>query len=324
LIEKLTVSFSLEETTKTLSSEVNRLFGSDEVTVILYLFHSKTGELGVSQSQRGSLKMNLMAKHGDVYDQWVIKNVKPLLVEDAKSDFRFDVSKIEEEASRLIRSMMSLPLVTGNKMIGILRLDSLQENYFTVEDIRILTTIGDIGAVAVENAQLYERIEDLAVHDGLTGLFVRRHFLDVLSRKIGTKIRKNKGVSFLMIDLDNFKNYNDSFGHSAGDSVLKMVSNILKKTFSSEENLVCRYGGEEFLVYLESCPKENAKGIAETLREEIENTPVTLRRKKTQITASIGVATSSEDLNVIEAVIQKADEALYKAKKRGRNRVAAG
>lgn len=321
LTERLSMSFSLEETTKQLSHEVDKLFGSDNITVILYLLHSKKGELGISFSQKGSLKMSLLDKKGDIYDHWVIKNMKPLLVEDAKSDFRFDVNKIEITSSRLIRSLMSVPLLTGNKMIGILRLDSLEENYFPVQDIRLLTTIGDLGAIAIENAQLYEKVEDLAIHDSLTGLFVRRHFLEILGQRIGDPLKKNEDVSFLMIDLDLFKQYNDSHGHTAGDNVLKMVGNILVGMFSGPEDLVCRYGGEEFLVYLKNCSKKRAKELAEEFRGKVEATSVILRRKKTYITTSVGVATSSKDDKDMEALIQKADNALYKAKKRGRNKV---
>lgn len=321
ITEKLSMSFSLEKTTNIISSEVDKLFGAKDIAVVLYLFHSKTGELGVpcltSKSKITGTKMT----RGDIYDQWVIKTMTPLLVEDARNDFRFDINKMEDESSRLIRSLMSVPLVVEHKAIGILRLESLEENYFTTEDIRLLTTIGGIGAVAIENAQLYERIEDLAVRDSLTGLFLRRYLEDTLAADINKQIKENGVVSFIMIDLDKFKKYNDSYGHTAGDIVLKTLSRILFDMFKESESYVFRYGGEEFSVVLPNCARDQAVKIAEDLRKKIEKITIVLRREKTKITASIGVACAPDNAKNVEELIACADSAMYKAKKKGRNKV---
>ena len=186
-----------------------------------------------------------------------------------------------------------------------------------------MTTIGDMGAIALENAQLYERIEDLAVRDSLTGLFLRRHLLDNLSQEINRQARRKRPLSFIMIDLDHFKKYNDTFGHTAGDIVLRTVGLVLDNMFSDPGNFVCRYGGEEFSVLLPDCSKKEAVKIADDLRKKIEKQSVILRRKKTKITASMGVATFPEDAQIKDDLIQQADAALYKAKKKGRNRVCS-
>jgi diguanylate cyclase (GGDEF)-like protein len=319
--EKLCATLTLAETSSVLSDEVNRLFGDQEVTVILYLFHSRTGELGISVSQKGQMRVNIKAKQGDSYDQWVVKVMKPLLIEDARNDFRFDVDKIDCERAQLIRSLMSVPLMIGHKALGILRVDSPQPGHFTSEDIRLLNTIGDLGAVAIENAQFFEHIEDLAIRDSLTGLFLRRHFLERLTQEIGRQLRRKRDLSFLMIDIDEFKTYNDHFGHAAGDLVLKAVGKILLEAFSSPGDLVCRYGGEEFAVLLPDSSKESALRQAEELRCRIHKETISLRRQQIQVTVSIGVATFPTDAQLKEELVGKADLALYKAKNQGRNRV---
>ncbi len=323
LAERLNQCFSLEETSRLLSGEVSRLFGQEEMTVILYLFHSKTGELGISASKKGQIEVNLKAKKGDAYDQWVVKNMTPLLIEDASQDFRFDRDKIQIEDARPIGSLMSVPLLIGDRAIGILRLDSPVSNYFQTESIRFLSTIGDLGAVAIENAQLYERVEDLAIHDSLTGLFLRRHFLDRMAQEMSRELRKNQEISFLMLDLDHFKQYNDQFGHMAGDIVLKALAMMLRDTFSLPGDCVCRYGGEEFAVFLPECSQAKAVELAEGFREKIEAQRFLIRRSSTRITVSIGVATFPQDATVREELIERADRALYLAKQEGRNRVRA-
>ena len=323
LTERIGVCLSLEETSKTLSEEVNRLFGDHERTVILYLFHSKTGDLGISASHKGEMRVNLKSKKGDLFDQWVVKSMQPLLIEDTKSDYRFDTDKMPTEEFRPVRSLIGAPLVVGHKALGILRVDSPREGDLTTEDLRFLTTIGDLGAVAIENAQLYERLEQLAIKDSLTGLYLRRHLLERMPEEISRQLRQGGRLSFLMLDLDNFKQYNDKFGHTAGDIVLRTVGMLLADFFPQPGSLICRYGGEEFSVLLPDSSKQEARELAEQIRKKIAEQTIILRRERTRITVSIGVASCPEDAANPKELIHQADLALYGAKAEGRNRVCA-
>ena len=321
LTERLSMSLTLSETSQTLSSEVSNFFGDKDITVILYLFHSRTGELGISSSQKGQMQVNIKSKNGDIFDQYAIKTLQPLFIEDTKKDFRFDVERSIPEDARVIRSLISGPLLIGKKALGILRVDSVLPEHFAQEDLRFLLTITDLASVAIENAQLYERIEDLAIRDSLTGLFLRRHMLERMEEELKRELRSHSPLSFLMIDLDYFKKYNDQFGHVAGDIVLKTVAKILEDSFGQPGNIVCRYGGEEFCVLLPDCTKENAKLLADKVRKKIEQEKIVLRRQETNITVSIGVSTFPKDAQMKEELIYKADHALYRAKEEGRNRV---
>jgi len=321
LTEKLCMSFSVQETSRILVREVGQLFGRKDLTVILYSLQHKTGKLSLVSARCGLSEVNIRAKKGDIYDHWVVRNLKPLLIRDAHSDFRFDLEKIDQDQIRNFRSLMSIPMMLEDKANGILRLDSPHENYFDTEDIRLLLMAGTIGAVAIENAQLYERIEDLAIRDSLTGLFLRRYLLERMSHEFKRELRRKKDLAFLMIDLDHLKRYNDKYGHTAGDIVLKTVSALLLDIFDRPGNIVCRYGGEEFAVLLPDCSRTKAMALAESLRKKIEEQTVVLRREKTKITVSVGIAVFPQDAQIKEELIQQADQALYQAKKKGRNRV---
>ncbi|MDO8580019.1 MAG: sensor domain-containing diguanylate cyclase [Candidatus Omnitrophota bacterium] len=323
LTERLSLCLTMEDTSRTLSTGVNNLFGNPDTTIILYLFHSHTGELGISSSHKGQMRVNLKAKKGDVFDQWIVKTMQPLLIEDVKSDYRFDMEKIIIEDSRTIRSLIGIPLMVGDKALGILRIDSPQENYFNTEELRFLRTIGDLGAIAIENAQLYERVEQLAIKDSLTGLYLRRYLLDRLPEEVSREMYHKKSLAFIMIDLDFFKQYNDKFGHVAGDIVLRTIGLLLKNFFGDPGTLVCRYGGEEFAVLLPECSKAKAIELAEQVRKKIQEQTILLRREQTHITVSIGVAAFPKDAQIKEELIHQADQALYKAKQEGRNRVCS-
>ena len=319
ITERLSACFYLDETASVFSDEISSLFGEKDTVVIVYLLQARTGELGISSSKKGEIQVNLKAKKGDFFDEWVAKTMQPLLIEDVRSDYRFDMDKIFKGDIRQIRSLISIPLRVGNKTLGIVRVDSPKPHNFTTEDLRFLMTLGDLGAIAVENSQLYERVEQLAIRDGLTNLYLRRYLMQRLEAEISLQMRRNKKLSFLMLDLDNFKQYNDKYGHTAGDIVLRTVASVLKKFFKEPGNLVSRYGGEEFAILLPDCDKKRAIKLAEELRQIIERKEILLRRKKTHITVSIGVAAFFEDAQIKEDLIQMADQAMYQAKQDGRN-----
>jgi len=321
LTEILMNSLNAHATCRILVEEVIRLFHREEITCLLYLFHSAAGELQLAAAQKAKTAVNVKAKKGDYFDQWVLKTLQPVLIEDLQNDFRFDSGRIEREESRNVRSMVNAPLLAGSKLVGILRVDSPQEKKFTTEDMRLLTAMADLGSVAIESAQLYERIQDLAVKDSLTGVYLKRYMLERLSQEMGRVLRRKQSLSFLMIDIDHLKKYNDRYGHAAGDLVLKRVAMVLVDLLREPGDLVCRFGGEEFCAFLPDCPKEKALQIAEEILHKIQEQVIVLRRQETRITASIGVAAFPQDAQIKEELISLADRALYQAKQKGRNAV---
>jgi len=320
LTEKLIRSFTIDDTARALVGEVLEMFGHKDLDATLFISEPKTGHLKIA-ARRTDVTEPPSVDGSDEYNTWVMKNLKPLFIEDISKDFRFDKDKISTETG--FCSLMCVPLVVRESPVGILRIQSGKSQKFYTEDARLLSAVADMGAIALENAQIYERIEDLAVRDSLTSLFLRRYLIDYMENNLRHFFLKEKDIGFLMIDLDHFKQYNDRFGHTAGDIVLKTVGDILGEMFQKQENIVCRYGGEEFAVVLPKTTKQETLKLAEDLRERIAKTGIVLRRKKTRVSVSVGAAHFPTDARNREGLIQKADMALYEAKRAGRNRVVA-
>lgn len=321
MIEKLSSSFVLEEIAKFLVNETSNLLHEKGNVCILYLFDQESKELGILATKKEDSVAIIKSKVGDIFDQWVLVKMQPLLIEDTEKDFRFDFEKIPQKDARVFRSLIASPLSSGKSALGVLRIDNPHPGVFNSEDLRFLSTIADLGAMALENAILYQRTKELAIRDGLTNLYLRRYFSQQLNQEVIRSVRKKSELSLLILDIDKFKSYNDKYGHIAGDIVLKTIGNILNSYFSEPGNLVCRYGGEEFAVLLPEVAKSKAIKLAEDLRKKIKDFDIFLRKKKTNISVSIGVATFPSDARTKEELILKSDMQLLKAKDSGRNKV---
>ncbi len=287
--------------------------------VLLFLVDVQKQELMLSASRDAP---KVKAKKGDAFDRWVLRNRKSLIVEDVVTDFRFPARDIEESKG-FFRSLISAPLVSENKAIGILRMDSLREFMYVQDDLRLLDIIADLSAVAVQNALLYSRTQELAIKDSLTGLAVRRYFMARFKEEIKRAARSKGELSLLMFDIDHFKNYNDKYGHISGDLVLKHLARLIS-SMAREGDIVARYGGEEMAVLLCGRNKNQAASEAESIRKAIEKKPLMLRRQAAAVTVSIGLANYPDEAVTEEELIRIADERLYKAKAAGRNRVCSG
>lgn len=168
-----------------------------------------------------------------------------------------------------------------------------------------------------------EKLQKLSRIDGLTNISNRRCFDEEFEKTWNISLRKNQPLSLILLDIDYFKGYNDTYGHLAGDQSLKTVGNILKDLVKRSGDAVGRFGGDEFVVMLFDTAEEGAMMIAEEIRSTIENTIIVYEDKKTSVTASLGVATMvpNQDLNPTD-LIKLADQAMYQAKENGRNKVA--
>jgi diguanylate cyclase (GGDEF)-like protein/PAS domain S-box-containing protein len=221
-----------------------------------------------------------------------------------------------------------VPTMRNDKIVAILGVGNKATEY-SEADVSLIAFIADLVWTIVEQKRSDERIielnrklEQLAMTDDLTGMANRRAFFSLAPKEIQKAIRYKTTVSFIMLDLDFFKNINDSFGHDSGDSILVMVSDIIKSNVR-DIDLAVRLGGEEFGVLMPNTSLSDALLSAERLRQAIEQAHCENREKMLRITVSIGVAQRSDSLPDLDALMRKADESLYRAKESGRNRVVS-
>lgn len=218
------------------------------------------------------------------------------------------------------QSEMCVPLIFFGEKLGVLALDSASKNAFDVEDIQPLESVADICAAAIQNANYFERMRQLAYVDGLTGIHNRRYFEMRIVEELERASRFQGRMAVIMIDIDHFKRLNDEFGHLLGDEVLRCVAGILKQQLRKVD-MVCRYGGEEFAVVVPETTGENAMIVAEKLRRQVESHP--FPGVPRPVTISCGVADYHLHGVTRDEVVAAADGALYMAKQAGRNRVLA-
>lgn len=220
------------------------------------------------------------------------------------------------------REFVSVPLKSKNKVLGVLFAD----NIFTREpigndDIRILMMFANQAGLAIENSFLYEQTVIQAQTDSLTKLWNHGYFQNMLDKEIDIAKKQNLPLSLLLIDMDNFKNYNDTLGHQAGDRILSEIGNLFKNS-SRKLDYVCRYGGEEFALILTRTEKKEAFEIAERLRNQIYSHAFWKEEVQPlrKLTVSIGLASFPENAPDKQQLLSLADKMLYEAKDTGRNR----
>lgn len=321
IIEEINRNLDLDSITNHIVSIAFSLIADNKGACILYLVDNQTQKLILYKTKKEDAKMIIKTKEGDIFDFWVLRHSQPLLIENIRQDFRFDLEQLKSQELRPISSLISAPFISNNRFLGILRLDNPGPYSCSQDDLRFLVTICDLGAVALENAWLFQKTKDLAIHDGLTSLLTKGYFLERLKEEYKRSIRHKTNLSLLMLDIDYFKNYNDKFGHTAGDLVLKNLSNTMVDSLKDTSPIISRFGGEEFCILLLRTDKKEAHIIAEELRAKIEKAKIILRRQPTNITVSIGVASLPWDAADEDELIFKADRAMYEAKQKGRNRV---
>ena len=201
-------------------------------------------------------------------------------------------------------------------------------NSFTLESLPWSIGFAIVGVLIVNHIayilNMYYKVRELSHKDSLTSLSNRRHFEEGLDRMWKQSIRLSRPVSIIMSDIDNFKAYNDTYGHQKGDECLKLVAQTLNATLKRPLDMIARYGGEEFIVALPDTTLDGATHIAERMREKIESLKIIHEASKTAdvVTISLGVASVMPTQNInYDLLISSADKALYKAKESGRNRV---
>jgi len=265
----------------------------------------------------------LSIKPGEGIAGQVFQNGNPLLVQDLSADPRIQQSPNPRYRTS---SFVSVPLKLRSQPFGVINLaDKRTGKFFSDEDLQLLMAISSYISIALERHQLYEKTKELkriSITDSLTGLLNRRYFHERLLEEVERTRRHQLPVSLIMMDLDDFKSFNDRYGHQGGDEILRFFSHSIRKYIRAID-VPCRYGGEEFTVILPQTSKEDAGIIAHRLCRGIAEKEILHRKFSAYgtLAVSVGLATFPEDAKTPDELIRNADRALYRAKVQGKNQV---
>ncbi len=223
-------------------------------------------------------------------------------------------------------SYIGVALKVHNATIGVIGMDSPVKYGLSVDDMDFIAILSHQIAAGLEKSRLFERIQQLSQLDGLTGLYNYRTFQEKLAKELIRRERTMEPLTLIMLDIDHFKEFNDRYGHQAGDAVLRQLARIiLSQCRCSSIDVCCRYGGEEFAIIMAELDPHNAPTAAERLRTAIEESTFSIQDKNLEgrVTVSIGVAGTADEKDISpEELIRRADEALYRSKRNGRNCVS--
>jgi diguanylate cyclase (GGDEF)-like protein/putative nucleotidyltransferase with HDIG domain len=246
---------------------------------------------------------------------------QPVIISDVARERMVEPFKREVLVDYPVRSLFYMPVTYEEKLLGILGGHKCEsETLWTAENKSFLRSVAGQVAIGVTNARLYARVQRQATTDGLTGLYNHRTGQEKLTEQLRMAERYQRNVAVVMIDVDHFKQINDTYGHPAGDTVLKSVARQIRND-CRDVDIPVRYGGEEFLLILPEVNQEGAVVVAERIRKNLARMPIIHEDIEINVSASIGVAAYPEDAGSQQQLLELADRALYMSKRLGRNQV---
>ncbi|MDA8388113.1 MAG: sensor domain-containing diguanylate cyclase [Nitrospiraceae bacterium] len=308
-----------------LAKKIKEKTGAENCTI--YLVDEQTGSLAMEKTEGPLWKKEKTAAPHEVIAARVAREGKPLLIANMYKENGFTL-KMDRDFRHKINTAICVPLKSKGKVLGALELINRQSGEaageeFTPADLASVTRFTDYAAIIIERATLFEKMQELVVTDDLTKLFNTRY----MTRSIGTEVlrsnRYNTSVSLLFMDIDHFKQVNDTYGHLVGSKLLVEMGQLLLRHLR-ELDIVTRYGGDEFVIILPQTPPQKAVKTAERIRQTVEQHAFLKKEGyDLRLTASFGVASYPESAGSQEELIRLADEAMYKVKHRSRNGVYA-
>ncbi len=315
--QNLDLTLNFEQVQKSIMSGLQQIIPSNSATLFLYegLALHISACYGMPEFE---YLLNRRVDDENRFFAEAIQTHKSIILADASSHPDFTWWGIGDPP----RGWMCVPLYWRDKVLGFLTLDGSEPNCFTEVDANSAEIFANQAASSIQNARLFAETQRLAVTDPLTDLYNRRFLYELGRREFERARRYDHCMSALIIDLDLFKQINDTYGHSVGDQALRTLSDRMQTTLRSTD-VLGRYGGDEFFVLLVETNLQEALVIAERLSAQVRNTYIPVNESFLELTTSIGISTMTSDVVNLDDLISRADEALYRAKKAGRNCISA-
>jgi diguanylate cyclase (GGDEF)-like protein len=289
---------------------------------VLLLDHAQ-GELvfEAAAGEAGKKLLGLRLKIGQGVAGWVAKYGQSLIVSDVTKDPRF-YSGVDKKTKFITKSILCVPMRSRDKIIGVVEVvNKIGGEPFTPDDLEIFENLVAHVTIALQNAAMYRKMEEASLIDDLTKLYNVRFCNKYLDQYFDGRKTVKAIISLVFLDIDFFKLVDDNYGHLVGSETLRYVGERIKRVVRNED-IVVRYGGDEYIVILPNTDKKTAKVIAERIRKEINQEPFyAFNNKKFKISVTLGIATYPDDAKTRDDLIGKADKAMYEGKLSGRDKV---
>jgi len=319
----LTSSLQLDQVLRTIMQKVEEFLHPDTWSLLLMDEPKQELYFEIATGEGSAALKEIRIKVGQGIAGWVAQTGEVVIVPDTSRDSRF-FSKVDEKTKMQTRSIVAVPVRFRDRSLGVIELiNCVGPQGFGERDLALLEVLADFAAIAIENARHVQKIHELTITDDCTTLYNARHLNFVLETEIYRSQRYNYEFSLIFLDLDHFKNVNDTFGHLTGTRLLSDIGNMVKSNCRLID-FAFRYGGDEFVVLLPQTSKENALIVARRLHKRIrEHTWMQDLGLEVCITASVGVASYPADSRDKSKLLHLADEAMYLVKNTSRDSVAA-
>lgn len=255
--------------------------------------------------------------HGEVFRK--IKGMKIDNFKASKFKGRFEAGDFEQTK---LKSFLGVPIMEAGAPQGVLALESLEVDHYNLVDLDVLTAILQVFGPAICWSKRYQEVHDMAMVDGLTQLLNHRSFMERLAEELERDTRYGESMTFLMLDLDNFKRVNDRHGHQYGDYVLRQTAQLIRSSIRKAD-IAGRIGGEEFAVIIINASKQTSRSTADRIKKSIADHPFSHDGVDSRITVSIGMSEYPRDGKNMKAILKMADDAMYRVKEGGGNAVVA-
>jgi diguanylate cyclase (GGDEF)-like protein len=317
----LTSTVELDAVLRAIMEMIAKLFEPKDWSLLLV--DEERGELyfAIAVGAAAEKLKHVRLKLGEGIAGWVAANGEPVIITDAYHDERF-AKWVDQSSGFKTDSMLCVPMLCKGRTLGVIEMINFNAAALTAEHQELLAALADFAAIALDNARLFQRIKELTIVDDCSGLYNSRHMHTLLAAEIARSERYRHSFSVIFLDLDHFKNVNDTHGHLIGSRLLREIGQLLRGKLRTVD-AAFRYGGDEFVIILPRTSKKDAMICARRLRQAL-NEAVFFQEEglNIKVTASFGLAGYPEDATTKEDILRRSDQAMYLVKESTRDGIA--